>query len=317
MNRDLLPARRTRAAPVVLAVLLAATALQGCTPAPGQQPGTTATASASPTPDSPLTAELNQFRDNYSKQIIEIQLSNTTSAPVTVLAAELASPMFPPGSAWQAAPGGTEIPPNQTKSLPARLRDPSCHAPAEASADRASDEPTAAAEVHVSFRQGSATLDQRLPAADPFGVLARNYAELCLAKAAARVAVIGLAPDLEIAADARTAVVRLTVTPREAAAGTPERLSIERIEGTTLLAEPPETPWPRGVVVVAGGAAAEYRLRIRPARCDAHAVAEDKVGTLLPLLVDVGGKKGTLKIAAGAALKGQIYGFVTAACGAH
>jgi hypothetical protein len=120
-----------------------------------------------------------------------------------------------------------------------------------------------------------------------------------------------------VAADARTAVVRLTVTPREASAETPERLTIERIEGTTLLAEPPETPWPRGVVVVAGGAAAEYRLRIRPARCYPHAVAEDKVGTLLPLLVDVAGRKGTLKVAAGAALKGGIYDFVTAACGAH
>ncbi len=320
MNRALLAARRrTRAAAVVLAVLLAATALQGCTPAPGQQPGSTSTAPASPTPDSPLTAELNQFRDNYGKQIIELQLSNTTSAPVTVLAAELASPVFPPGSAWEAAPGGTEIPPGQTKSLPVRLQDPSCPAPAEASTDRASDEPTpaAAAEVHISFRQGSATLDQRLRAADPFGVLARNYAEMCLAQAAARVAVIGLAPDLEVAADARTAVVRLTVTPREAAAGTPERLTIEQIEGTTLLAEPPETPWPRSVVVVAGGAAAEYRLRIRPARCDAHAVAEDKVGTLLPLLVDVAGWKGSVKVAAGPALKGQIYDFVTAACGAH
>lgn len=317
MSRVLLaPRRRAAAAAVVLAVLLAASA---CTPAPGQQPGNssgTSAASASSSPGSSLTAELNQFRDNYGKQIIEIQLSNTTSAPLTALGAELASPMFRPGSVWKAGPGGTDIPPGQTKSLPARLQDPSCQEPAEGPADdpAASGAP---AEVRVSFRQGSATFNEWLPASDPFGVLARNYAELCLAQDAARVAVIGLAPDLEVAADARTAVVRLTVSPRDAGAGTPYRLTIERIEGTTLLAEAPESPWPHGVMVVAGGADAEYRLRIRPARCDAHAVAEDKVGTLLPLLVNVGGREGTLKVAAGAALKGQIYDFVTAACGAH
>jgi hypothetical protein len=312
---QLAPRRRTAAAAVVLAVLLAAPAMQGCTPAPGRQPENpsgTPTTSAS----SPLTAELNQFRDNYGKQIIEIQLSNITSAPVTVLGAELASPMFRQAAVWQAAPGGTDIPPGQTKSLPAQLQDPSCQEPAE----EPTDDPAAAgalAEVRVSVRQGSATIDARLPASDPFGVLARNYAEICLAQDAARVAVIGLAPDLEVAADARTAVVRLTVTPREAGAGTPGRLTIERIGGTTLLAEPPESPWPHGVMVMAGGAAAEYNLRIRPARCDAHAVAEDKVGTLMPLLVNIGGREGTLKVAAGAALKAQIYDFVTAACGAH
>lgn len=297
--------------------------MQGCTPAPGQQPGSpsgTSTASASST----LTAELNQFRDNYGKQIIEIQLSNITSATVTVLGAELASPMFRQGSVWQAAPGGTDIPPGQTKSLPAQLQDPSCQDPAEEPTEDPAEEPTddpaaagAPAEVRVSVRQASATIDERLPASDPFGVLARIHAEMCLAQDAARVAVIGLAPDLEVAADARTAVVRLTVTPREAGAGTPGRLTIERIEGTTLLAEPPDRPWPHGVMVVAGGAAAEYNLRIRPARCDPHAVAEDKVGTLLPLLVNIGGREGTLKVAAGAALKGRIYDFVTAACGAH
>ncbi|MCY1242619.1 hypothetical protein D9M72_555900 [compost metagenome] len=64
-------------------------------------------------------------------------------------------------------------------------------------------------------------------------------------------------------------------------------------------------------------AARELSLRIRPARCDPHAVAEDKVGTLLPLRVDAGGRQGVLKVAAGAVLKARIYEFATAACAAH
>ena len=51
-----------------------------------------------------------------------------------------------------------------------------------------------------------------------------------------------------------------------------------------------------------------------PARCDLHAVAEDKVGTLLPLRVSGRGQEGLLKIPAGTALRGQIYDFITAAC---
>lgn len=115
----------------------------------------------------------------------------------------------------------------------------------------------------------------------------------------------------------RTLSLRLTVTPNEAGTGTIPELTIERIDGTSLLAAPCDSPWPTGVTVVAGTGPAEFRLRIRPARCDPHAVAEDKVGTLLPLLVNVGGREGILRVASGPGLKGQIHDFVTAACSAH
>jgi hypothetical protein len=74
-------------------------------------------------------------------------------------------------------------------------------------------------------------------------------------------------------------------------------------------------PWPRSVAVSAGGPGQQLRLHIRPARCDPHAVAEDKVGTLLPLRVRVGGREGVLKVDAGGLLRGHIYDFVTSACG--
>lgn len=299
--------RRSAAALVLLAAV-------ACSPDTG--PAVTGSGSSPPTAaPGPLTAELSQFRDNYSRQIIEIQLTNTTGAAVTVLAARLQSPLFASSISWTAAGAGTELPPGQAKSLPARLPAASCPGPAEHSGP--APEPSAVVEVRVAEGAGAPARTFTVPADDPFGVLVRNSAEMCVARAADAVAGFRLSPDLRLSADARTAVVRLVITPRnEAGAGAGAgTLTINSIGGTTLLEEDRSAPWPRGLRVDAAGPVRELPLGIRPARCDPHAVAEDKVGTLIPLRVTVVGREGVLKIDAGALLRGRIYDFVTSACG--
>jgi hypothetical protein len=295
-------------------------------------------------PTAPVTAEISQFRDNYSKQIIEIQLTNTTGAPLTVLSAELTSPLFAAPITWPARTGGIELPPGQTKSLPAPLPAPECGSPSPTPGGPGTASGAGEGTVFVALRlaapQGGGTngtadqgtadqgtaqqatvpppADATAPATDPFDVLARNNSELCLTRAASAVAAVALAPDLEVAADGQTAVVRLLIQPRAGSgsdAGSAGELVIGRVEETTLLAEAPQAPWPHSLAIRAGGPPAEVRLGIRAARCDPHAVAEDKVGTLLPLRVRVAGREGVLKIDAGSRLRGQIYDFVTKACG--
>ncbi|WP_427169537.1 hypothetical protein [Arthrobacter sp. 92] len=298
------PARRRRShtAVVVLAAAAAAVAVDACTApvpsGPEARPSPSAV-TAMPT----VTAELNQFRDTYGKGIIEIQLNNATPSPVTVLAARIDSPLFPAGTAWQSAAGGTAVPPGQTKSFPAPLPAARCGPVADADAVKAT----------ISVAAGSGSGQQEIPVTDPYGILRRNNAELCLAQDAAAVALIRLEPDLDVSPDGGTAVVRLTVVPQPSA----DTLIIDRVEGTTLLAESVDDPWPNHVAVAGGGPPMELRLRIRPARCDPHAVAEDKVGTLLPLQVTVGNRQGVLKVDAGPVLRGRIYDFVTAACLPH
>jgi len=293
-------------------VLLGAAASCSSGTAGGTASPASATASATPITTGPVTAEISQFRDNYSKQIIEIQLTNTTGHALTVLGAELTSPLFAAPIIWSARTGGIELPPGQPKSLPAPLPAPDCGSPAGPGATSG-----AAGDARVSLRlatpEGAVPVPVMAPATDPFGVLARNNSELCLAREASAVATIALDPELELAADGRTAVLRLLLQPR-AAAGAGE-LVIDRIEETTLLAEASQAPWPRSVTVRAGGAPAQVRLGIRPSRCDPHAVAEDKVGTLLPLQVRVAGREGIVKIDAGSQLRARIYDFVTKACG--
>ena len=81
---------------------------------------------------------------------------------------------------------------------------------------------------------------------------------MCLAQAAAAVAVIRLEPELEVSADGQTAALRLAITPRSTPGavnpGSTGTLTINRIEGTTLLDEDQAAPWPRSVSINAGGA---------------------------------------------------------------
>ncbi|WP_420179490.1 hypothetical protein [Paenarthrobacter sp. TA1.8] len=264
----------------------------------GTQP-TTATAQ-------PITVEVNQSRDQYGKQAIEIQLTNTTDAPLTVTSARLHSPLFEGDISWQPSAGSLELPPRQPKSLPADLPPASCGR---------SEGESLELEATVGYAApGKDPVEENTSVSDPFGVLARNAGELCIAAEAAAVATIVLDPRLEVAADGRTAVVRLIITP--ATPGTDaQSLTIEAIDETTLLAQSPTAPWPGNVLL--GTAKQELPLTIRPARCDPHAVAEDKVGTLLPLRIKVGERQGLLKIAAPDELRGRIYDFVTTSCASN
>ena len=252
-----------------------------------------------------ITVEVNQSRDQYGKQNIQLLFTNVSGGPLNMAAARLSSPLFQEDILWQPTGGGLELPPNQPKSIPVRLPTPVCRGQSTSQQSVA----------HVRYSEpGRAGLLEAAPVAvDPFGVLERNNMELCLAAEAAAVADIALDRRLEVGADGRTAVVRLVITPKETD-GAGKTMTIGSIDGTTLIAEPADRPWPRDVRIVQGTGPTQLRLRIRPARCDPHAIAEDKVGTLLPLHVSAGGGQGLLKIAAGTELRAQIYDFVTAAC---
>lgn len=266
--------------------------------------------------EGPVTAELNQSRDQYGKPEIQLQLTNTSGNELTVTQAHVTSPLFQGTIRWTPAAGGIELPPRQPKSLPAALPEPSC-----SGATGSPPGETATATVLLAPAGQSQAYPVTVIAGDRFDVLQRNHSELCLTAAAAAVAGIALDTHLEIAQDLRTAVVRLVVTPRPGTDGNdPGRaaasLTISSIDGTPLLAESEEDPWPRNISVRPGDGPAEWPLRIRPARCDPHAIAEDKVGTLLPLHIAVGHAEGRVKIAADSMLRAQLYDFVTSACAA-
>jgi hypothetical protein len=325
MSRAPLTARRRfKSAPAPAVALAVLVTLVSCSPGPGPE-GTPNSVSASSS-GSAISAQINQFRDNYAKQIIEIQLTNNTPEPVTVLDASLHSGLFSAAITWNPDAGGIELPPRQTKSLPAQLPEATCPGTGDPTADPtnlASDTPTLRITTQPAV-PGQATLEP----VDPHGVLTRNNMEQCVSKAAEAIAEFRPVPELDAAEKGGTAVVRIRILPKpspQSASGSaqgsgepprePRVLTIEKIDGTPLIAEEPSQPWPRDVEVREGGPDSELRLVIRPARCDPHAVAEDKVGTLFPLRITVAGQQGVFKVDAGAELRGRIHDFVTSTCG--
>jgi hypothetical protein len=97
-------------------------------------------------------------------------------------------------------------------------------------------------------------------------------------------------------------------------------VTIDTISSTTLLN--PAGPDGIGVNQLALGVELgadgpqELRVPIVPNRCDPHALAEDKIGTRMPLYVTLAdGSEGRYVLAASDELRGQMYAFFSAFCG--
>jgi type II secretory pathway pseudopilin PulG len=307
-----------RSAGRVLALLavLTAVAASGCTPT------TQGSARTTPAEDSSavVKAAVDQFRDGYATGTIVLQLTDAGGSEFTAVRAELSDPRFAPGTVWT---GSTRFSPGQTTSLPATVTQPVC------SSTGASPAHDAEPSVRVQLADGT---EQLVRAEDSHAVLARIHADGCFAAMAASAVTLAFDDTLEAGAQPGSAVLTLRASapartaPSSAspsgsspsgssAAGAspnPSPPVLQSVGGTTLLDEDRAQPWPRGVVLRPGAA---VPLVVRAARCDAHAVAEDKVGTLIPLTLSAAGQTGVVKVAASAPLRRAIYSFVASACG--
>ncbi|MET0161677.1 MAG: hypothetical protein ABW204_03405 [Microbacteriaceae bacterium] len=86
----------------------------------------------------------------------------------------------------------------------------------------------------------------------------------------------------------------------------PDGAVVEGVRATTLLT-------PTGSPSASGD---EVTVRMRPSRCDAHALAEDKAGTRIPVAVRLeDGTAGELVVAADDALRASIQQWVRETCG--
>ncbi|GAA4371424.1 hypothetical protein [Agromyces bauzanensis] len=170
-------------------------------------------------------------------------------------------------------------------------------------------------EVDLVLRTADGTTEGRLTADDPFDTVARANGADCLGESVAAVAALVMPEHLRStgAGPDRRAFIDVRFEP---VPGTHGSMRIERVYGTTLLNAEDGIDWTLGLDVAAGDAPFTISLPVRPARCDAHAIADDKRGTILPFEVATDdGRAGRLDVPADNGLKAELYAYYGERCG--
>ncbi|TWH25767.1 hypothetical protein L600_000900000170 [Isoptericola variabilis J7] len=92
-------------------------------------------------------------------------------------------------------------------------------------------------------------------------------------------------------------------------------MSVVRVGATTLMAPADGGPAWTGDALVGDGEG-RLRLDVVPARCDPHAVAEDKRGTFVPVYAVVDGEEQpVVYLPMPDELKAELFAYVSEACG--
>ena len=275
--------RRRRAATVLAASL--ALALGGC---------------GGVVPDLPdgLSVVVYQPRPDVALGQFAIQVVNDGPDDVEVISAWLDSPDFVDDVSWS---GSSTVLAGRKLDLRVPVPEFDCDGDSMPRARLATDD-------------GSPSELTDVALTDPYGLLPRLHAEACVGQAVAEIAAV--TPREVIVPDGQSpAILVLDVVP----SGAPGSVEFVAVRGTTLL-QPADAgvgtaELALGVELSADGPA-EIRVPLLPNRCDAHALAEDKVGTIIPFLVAADGAEPVRWLMVlPDELRSALYGYYSAFCG--
>lgn len=230
--------------------------------------------SASPPQPAPPTAPslevaLVQQRGDIAVDRVQLRVTNTSTASTTITAASFSSHVLDGAADWDAE-RPTTLAPGRTVDLPVFLPAVRCTDAAEA------PEATLTAD-------GATTT---VPLSDNLDVLQRASATAC--DRAELASVVHVTAAGAVAAPDGSIALRLAVAPVQGGAGTAELVALR---GTVLLRFAAGAEAPLDTRVAAGDAPSVVEVAVVPQRCDAHAIAEDKVGTLFDLVARVDGRE--------------------------
>jgi hypothetical protein len=308
---------------------------------------------------SEISVEVHQTRSNVAARQLTIGVTNGSSQPIEVTSARFLSEQFVSAAVWPK--DTTTIGAGVTADLPVPLPAADCDAESPSPiveleyrpvSEGAEAEPSGAersrAEPSGSEPSGSAEptaiRSVTVTPVDSLDQLEPLFVADCLVDAAEQVATItaNTAPRVSTVHDhtgaANTvAELDLTVTPT----GGPGILTIVSARSTTLFSQvDPVTNLPSeirevDVAVSAASGPQTITLQLLPSRCDPHAVAEDKLGTVFPVEISLDGEgdpseadpseadpsgtssTGTMSVAASTEVRAQLYDFVTRTCAAQ
>jgi len=282
---------RTRASG--LAALVVAATLSACTLSTGgvRPP-------PPPPPPDPITVEVHQTRTDVAAHTLQVAVTNSSGATLAIESLVLHSDQFVAPARWPKE--STTIAPGVTADLPVPLAAVNCEAG------------WSLPQIDLKYRVGDgAAQSLTLEASDRLGQLAQISAVDCLFASVAEIVAITASTTPTILATSEIPTARLDLTLRPTGAiGT---VTVRGVRSTTLLTVSAHlASFP--LTLTGSDEPVVLSLDIRPARCDAHAIAEDKRGTIIPLDVVVGDSSGEIAVAASDTVREDLYAFVRAAC---
>ncbi len=169
--------------------------------------------------------------------------------------------------------------------------------------------------VDLRYRAAGGVSHAELVASDAFDTVARVNAADCLAESVARVAAIAMPERLRSTGTGVERRAFIDVVFEPAGSGSAS-MRVSRVYGTTLLNAEDGVDWTLGIDIAAGDGPSTISLPVRPARCDAHAIADDKRGTILPFELETSdGRAGRLDVPSHDALKADLYAYYAERCG--
>jgi hypothetical protein len=259
--------------------------------------------SASATLPEGVTASVFQTRFDSALRQLQLRVTNDSPEAITVTSASLVSSRFVEPATFDRT---QLVPAGSARDLPVLLGEPSC------TRDPIQDA------VLLSFEKADGTTGSTSIALDDTAIVTAVNDRDCLDASVATHATISaplLAPWTPGAQEPAT--LDFSITPTGAAGV----LTIGDARDTPLfglVAPSGENVTEQAIdlVVDAESGPTVIRLRIVPGRCDPHAIAEDKQGTLFPFDVEASdGRRGRIVVAATDEVRASLYDYFADYCG--
>ncbi|RKS89313.1 hypothetical protein DEU37_1626 [Microbacterium sp. AG790] len=289
MQRSGAPDAQRRRACASLGAALVVAALAGCAPTPP------------PPAPAGIAVSVQQNRLDIARGKMTVVVHNGGASAVTLTSLVYADARWASVLEWT---GALPVPAGRARSVTADLMSPAC----------ATSPTDVAGTAHLVFQTDRGAASDDYGVDDPFGFVARAAQQGCFASRFAATAAVDLV-DVAVVTGAGAAVAELTVRIVNHGAA-PVRL--DTVKSTTLL-QPAAGGWLwEPAQVVAAGESVTVRLEAAPARCDLHAIAEDKVGTRFEAAVSVLSDpidRGSLTLVASDPQRARLYDFVATTCG--
>jgi len=294
------PDRRS-SAPALALILIATAALAACT-AGGSAP--TASTSASDPQGLPegVTVAVTQQRSDVADRQAEVQIHNGTPDAIRIGDVRLEDPRFS-APATRVIDRTSTLAAGATANVRVQLPAVACDG------DAAGATSTVTIDYEVGGRAGTGTTE----AAELFPFLDAIHQRECVAQSVTAIADVRFG-EFSPSGAGSPAALELMIEPRPAAAG---EVVLTGIRETNLLsfAGGEGGSFPLDITAAADRGPQTVTLPLVPARCDPHAVQEDKRGTVFTLDVVLAGEAGQFTLAADADLKARLLAWVTQWCG--